>query len=63
MHVPKKLSGLIMTAVLSMMIGCDKNENARLAQMADEHLQRQAEQTSETVQAIDWKAQKRLCGR
>ena len=44
MHIPKKLFGLIMTAVLSMMIGCDKNENARLAQMADEHLQRQAEQ-------------------
>jgi len=27
------------------------------------HLQRRAEQTSEAVQAIAWKAQKRLCGR
>jgi len=27
------------------------------------HLQRHAEKTSETVQAIAWKAQKRLCGR
>ena len=27
------------------------------------HIQRRAEQTSEAVQAIAWKAQKRLCGR
>ena len=27
------------------------------------HLQRRAEKTSESVQAIAWKAQKRLCGR
>jgi transposase len=27
------------------------------------HLQRRAEKTSEAVQAIAWKAQKRLCGR
>ncbi len=50
MHIPKKLFGLIMTAVLSMMIGCDKNENARLAQMADEHLQRQAEQNRQMTE-------------
>jgi len=35
----------------------------RLPARKTKHLQRQAEQTSETVQAIAWKAQKRLCGR
>jgi transposase len=35
----------------------------RFAARKTKHLQRRAEHTSETVQAIAWKAQKRLCGR
>ncbi|MFH1570268.1 MAG: IS110 family transposase [Gemmatimonadota bacterium] len=35
----------------------------RLPARKTAHLQRRAEQTSEVVQAIAWKAQKRLCGR
>ena len=50
MHVPEKLSGLIMTAILAMMIGCDKNENKQLADMAERHSRRQAEQSKQMAE-------------
>lgn len=44
MHNLKTLQLVIVTTMLLSMIGCNQNENARLAQMAETNLQRQAEQ-------------------
>jgi hypothetical protein len=50
MQVPKLLALLIATTLMLTAIGCDEDEQKRIAEMAERHLERQAEQNRQIAE-------------
>ena len=50
MPIHQRIPALIATTLILSAIGCEQNENERLADMAEKHLERQAEQNRQIAE-------------